>query len=183
MTTQEALDILHEHTKKPNLRKHMYAIAAAMRAYARKLGEDEEKWNVTGLLHDFDYEGNPSPESHPMRGVKILRERGCPEDIIHAIMGHADYLGVERVSLLDKALFAVDELCGFIIAVALVHPDKKLAEVKVSSIEKKLKQKSFARQVSRDDIEKGIAELAVDREEHFALVLNALQDEAEKLGL
>ena len=183
MTTQEALDILHEQTENPNLRKHMYAVAAAMRGYAVHFGEDEEKWEATGLLHDFDYEGDPSPESHPMRGVEILRERGCPEDIIHAIMGHAEYLGIERTSLLDKALFAVDELSGFIVAVALVHPDKKLSQVKVSSIAKKLKQKSFARQVSREDIEKGIAELGVDREEHFALVLQAMQGAADKLGL
>ncbi len=175
--------ILTEHTKNKNLVKHGIAVEAAMRHYARKFGEDEELWGIVGLIHDFDYEKYPSPEDHPYRGAEILRERGWPEEIVHAVLSHADYTGVPRETLMEKALFAVDELTGFIIAVALVHPNKSLFEVKVSSVTKKMKQKAFAASVSREDIVKGAEELGVPLEEHIGNVLEALQSVAEELGL
>ncbi len=183
MTRDEAYQLLTEYTKKENLIKHALAVEAAMRAYARKFGEDEEAWGVVGLLHDFDYEMYPSLEDHPFKGAEILRQKGFPEEWVEAILGHAEHTGVPRKTLMAKTLFAVDELCGFITAVALVRPDKKLESVKVKSVKKKLKDKAFARQVSREDIRKGAEELGVDLDEHIAFVLEAMKGIAPKLGL
>jgi putative nucleotidyltransferase with HDIG domain len=183
MDYNKALEIMHEFVKNENLRKHMYAVSEAMRQYAKKYGEDEEKWAVVGLLHDFDWEIHPNAEEHPVKGVEILRERGYLEEILRAILSHADYTGVTRESLMEKTLFAVDELTGFIIACALVQPSKKLADVKVESVRKKFKKKEFARQVSRDDMINGAAGLGVDLNEHIAFVLNAMRGIEGKLGL
>jgi len=183
LNREDALALLHEHTKTDSLRKHAYAVEAAMRFYARKFGEDEEKWGIVGLLHDFDYEANPSQDSHPWKGVAILREKGYPEDVIHAILGHAEYTHTPRVSLLDKTLFAVDELAGFIIAVALVRPNKSIHEVEVSSVKRKMKDKAFARAVKREDILQGAEELGVPLDEHIANVIAALKGAADALGL
>jgi len=177
------MTLLREHTENENLVKHMLAVEAAMRAHARCCGEDEDLWGITGLIHDFDYEKHPTPEEHPLVGIAILQERGWPEEILHAIKGHAPYLGVPRVSRMDKALFAVDELTGFIVAVALTRPSKKLADVKVSSIKKKMKQSGFARNVSRDDIRTGAEELGIDLDDHIAFVLEAMVGIADDLGL
>jgi predicted hydrolase (HD superfamily) len=154
-----------------------------MRAYGEKFSQDEELWGITGLLHDFDYEKYPSPDEHPFVGNKILRERGYPEDLMHAILAHADYSGVPRESLLDKALFACDELSGFITATALVKPSKSIAEVDAKSIRKKMKDKAFARGVNRDDITTGAVELGVDLDEHIAFCIAAMSAVAEKLGI
>ena len=183
MTRDEAYQLLTEYTKKENLIKHALAVEAAMRAYARKFGEEEEAWGIVGLLHDFDYEKYPSLEDHPFKGAEILRQKGFPEEWVEAILGHAEHTGVPRKTLMAKALFAVDELCGFITAVALVRPDKKLASVKVKSVKKKLKDKAFARQVSREDIQKGAEELGVELDEHIAFVLEAMKSIAPQLGL
>ena len=142
-TRKEAMALLRAHTENENLVKHMLAPEACMRAYARRFGEDEGVWGITGLLHDLDYEKHPTPEEHPLFGVRILKEKGYPDEMIHAVKAHAPYLGVPRSGLLDKALFAVDELTGFIVAVALVQPSRRLADVKVSSVRKKMKQKGF----------------------------------------
>ena len=183
----KALDIMHEFVKNENLRKHMYAVSEAMRQYARRFGESaeggEEKWVIVGLLHDFDWEIHPNAEEHPTKGSEILKERGYPEEIRRAILSHADYTGVTRDSLMEKTLYAVDELCGFIIACALVQPTKKLDDVKVESVTKKFKKKEFARQVSREDMIKGAEELGVPLEEHVEFVLNAMRGIAGKLGL
>ncbi|MBI4482679.1 MAG: HDIG domain-containing protein [Acidobacteria bacterium] len=178
-----AWQVLCEFTKSDSLRKHALSVEAAMRAYARKYGEDEERWAIVGLLHDFDWEVHPTPEEHPLKGAEILRHRGLPEDIIHAICCHADYLNLDRNTPMSKAIYAVDELCGFITAVALVRPSKKLAEVEVSSVKKKLKDKAFARNVNREDIYKGVQELGVDLDEHIAFCIEALKPVAPSLGL
>lgn len=178
-----ALALLHEHTEGPGLRKHAYAVEAAMRAYARKGGADEELWGVTGLLHDFDYEKHPSREEHPFVGCRILESRGCPAEMIQAILGHAAYSGTPRETPMARALFASDELCGLITATALVQPNKTLAEVTADSVLRKMRTKGFARSVNRDEIEQGAAELGVPLEEHVAFVLAALQAEAKVLGL
>ena len=183
MTREAALELLHEHTKTDSLRRHAYAVEAAMRAYADRFGGDEEKWGVVGLLHDFDYEGDPSPDSHPMRGVAILEGLGCAPDITHAIKSHAEYLGVPRETDMDRALFAVDELCGFVIAVALVRPSKSLDDVQARSVKRKIKDKAFARAVSRDDIVTGAEELGVPLDEHITFVVEALRPVQESLGL
>jgi len=177
------LALLHEHTETPGLRKHALSVEAAMRAYARKLGGDEELWGATGLIHDFDYEKHPSPAEHPFVGCRILEERGYPPEMIEAILGHATYSGTPRVTPMAKALFAVDELCGLITATALVQPNKTLAEVSVDSVLKKMKSKGFARGVNRDEVEQGAAELGVPFPEHVATVLAALQAAAGSLGL
>jgi putative nucleotidyltransferase with HDIG domain len=179
----DLLALLHEHTDGPGLRKHMLAVEAAMRAYARKMGGDEDLWGATGLLHDFDYEKHPSREEHPFVGCRILTERGFPPEMIEAILGHASYSGTPRVSAMAKALFASDELCGLITAAALVQPGKTLAEVTPDSVLRKMKKKEFARSVNRDEIEEGARELDVPLEEHVAFVLAALQAEAPSLGL
>jgi putative nucleotidyltransferase with HDIG domain len=178
-----AWQLLCEYTPSENLRKHAKAVAACLRAYARKFGEDEAKWEITGLLHDFDYEKYPTPAEHPYVGNKILEERGWPEEIRRAIMSHADYTGVTRETRLEKTLFACDELAGFLTAVALVKPGKSLAEVEAKSVRKKMKDKAFARTVSRDDIVKGAAELGVDLEEHIAFCIEAMKTIAGELGL
>ena len=183
LNRDDAFTLLTEHTENINLIKHMLAVEAAMRAYARKFGEDENLWGITGLLHDFDYEKHPTPEEHPMFGVAILEEKGYPEAMIHAIKAHAPYLGVPRESLLDKALFAVDELTGFIVAVTLMQPTKKLADLKVSSVRKKIKQKGFARNVSREDILIGTEELGIELDDHIAFVRDAMNDISDDLGL
>jgi putative nucleotidyltransferase with HDIG domain len=183
MNREDAWALLCEYTKNPGLRKHGLAVEAAMRAYARKYGEDEEKWAIVGLLHDFDYEIHPTVDKHPQEGSKILRERGYPEDIIYAVLCHADHLELERKSPMDKAIYAVDELTGLIIAVALVKPSKSLAEVDAPSVRKKMKDKAFARSVNRDDIVKGAAALGVDLDEHIAFVIEAMKPAAGELGL
>jgi putative nucleotidyltransferase with HDIG domain len=179
----KALEIMHEFVKNENLRRHMYAVSEAMRQYARKYGEDENKWAVVGLLHDFDWEIHPNAEEHPVKGSEILKERGYPEEIIRAILSHADYTGVARESLMEKTLFAVDELTGFIVACALVQPSKKLADVKVESVIKKFKKKEFARQVNRDDMIKGAEGLGVPLDEHVGFVIDAMRGIEDKLGL
>lgn len=181
-TREAAWELLNKHTKNPNLVKHGLAVEACMRHYAEELGEDVEKWGTVGLIHDFDYEQHPTADEHPYVGAKILREKGYPEDIVNAVLGHADYTGVERDTLMAKTLFAVDELSGLVVAVALVHPNK-LEDVKVSSVKKKLKDSSFARSVNRDDIHKGIEELGVDLDEHLQLVIDALKSIKTELGL
>ena len=183
VTRDDALTLLHTHTKTDSLRKHALGVEAAMRAYAGRYGEDADKWGMAGLLHDFDYEETPDPKDHPMRGAAILAENGCPEDIIYAIKSHATYLGLERRSLMDKTLFAVDELVGFIVAVALVRPSKSVLDVKVSSVKKKMKQAGFARAVSREDIREGADSLGLSLEDLIAFTLEALQDAATEIGL
>ena len=183
MTRQDALDLLHEFTANPNLRKHGYAVEAAMRGYARKLGEDEEKWGIVGLLHDFDYERWPTLGEHPFKGAQVLRERGWPEEIVEGCLAHYSESGIPRDTPLKRAIFAVDELTGLIVAVALVRPSKKIAEVEVDSVKKKMKQKSFAAQVNREDIQRGAEEMGVPLDEHIQTVLAAMQAIAEELGL
>jgi putative nucleotidyltransferase with HDIG domain len=184
----DTLAIMHEYTASDSLRKHMLSVEAAMRAYADKFEEDVERWGITGLIHDFDYEKFPneahSPtEEHPAEGVRILRARGFPEDILEAILGHGNYTGVPRVSRMAKALFAVDELTGLITATALVRPSKSVMEVEAKSVRKKMKDKAFARGVNRDDVVNGAADLGVDLEEHIAFVIEAMQRVAQSLGL
>jgi len=183
MTREEAMELLKEYTKKPNLIKHALAVEGAMAAYARKFGEDENSWRIVGLLHDFDYEKYPDEKNHPYRGAEILKEKGVPQDWIDAIMGHAEYTGVERKTLMAKTLYAVDELTGFIIAVALVRPSKKLEDVTVKSVKKKMKDKAFAAAVDREAIKRGAEELGVDLDEHIQTVLDGLKAVAEDLGL
>ena len=183
MNRDSALELLHEYTQKDGLVKHALAVEACMIVYAQKFSEDEEKWGIVGLLHDFDYEMYPSPDQHPQVGAKILKEKGYPPDVIYAIRSHADYLGLERKSLMDKALYAVDELAGFVTAVALVRPNRKIAEVKVSSVQKKLKDKAFARTVNRGDIHEGADDLGIPLKEHIAFVIDAMKNIAVELGL
>jgi putative nucleotidyltransferase with HDIG domain len=182
MDRRDAVLLMEEWTESDSLRKHMLAVEAAMRAYARKFGEDEEKWGVTGLLHDMDYEKHPTPAEHPMVGVAELEKRGYPEDILHAIKGHADYLDVPRDTLMSKTLYAVDELSGFIVAVALMRPER-LEGMKAKSVRKKMKQKSFAAAVNRDDIVRGAEELGVDLNEHIEFVAAALKERSDALDL
>jgi putative nucleotidyltransferase with HDIG domain len=179
----EAWSLLCEYTQSESLRKHMLAVEACMRAYARKFGEDENKWGITGLLHDFDYEKYPTPAEHPFVGNKILEERAYPEDVRRAILSHADYSGVKRESQMEKTLYACDEVSGFITASALVKPNKSLAEVEAKSVRKKMKDKAFARSVNRDDIINGAADLGVDLEEHIAFCIEAMKGIAAELGL
>lgn len=180
---QKALELMYSYVTNESLRKHMYAVSEAMRQYAKKYNEDEEKWAVIGLLHDFDWEIHPNAEEHPIKGAEILREKGYSDEIIKAILSHADYTGVTRDTIMEKALFACDELSGFLIACALVQPAKKIADVKVESVKKKFKKKEFARQVNREDMLKGPEELGVPLDEHIEFVLKALQGVSEKLGL
>jgi putative nucleotidyltransferase with HDIG domain len=178
-----ALALLEEYTQKPGLIKHALAVEAAMRAYARRHGEDEQAWGLVGLLHDFDYERWPAREDHPFRGVEILEGRGYPEWFRRAILSHADYTGVSRTSRLEQGLFACDELCGFLVACALVTAGKSLDEVRVESVLKKLKTKSFAASVSREDIAAGAEALGLSLDEHIAFVLAALREISAELGL
>jgi putative nucleotidyltransferase with HDIG domain len=184
----DALALMEQYTASESLRKHMLAVEAAMRAYAGKYGEDAERWGLTGLLHDFDYERFPneahSPiDEHPAEGVRILRARGYPEDILRAILGHATYSGVPRDTLMAKALFAVDELTGLITATALVRPSKSVHEVDARSVRKKMKDKAFARGVNREDVLAGAAELGVELDEHIDFVVEAMRAHAEAIGL
>ncbi|MGA2285967.1 MAG: HDIG domain-containing metalloprotein [Dehalococcoidia bacterium] len=183
MKREEAWELLFEYTKSDSLRKHGLAVEAAMRRYARKYGDDEEKWAVVGLLHDFDYEIHPTLDEHPQEGAKILRERGVPEDIIRAALSHAEHLHLSRDSMMEKTLYAVDELSGFIIAVALVRPSKSILDVEPSSVRKKMKDKAFARAVNRDDIINGAQAMGVDLNDHIAEVTEALKGIADELGL
>jgi putative nucleotidyltransferase with HDIG domain len=183
MTRDEALGILHEFTKSESLRKHALAVEACVVAYAVKFGEDVEKWSVTAILHDFDYEMHPNAPDHPMKGESILVERGVEADIRRAILSHANYSGVPRESTLEQTLFACDELAGFVTAVSYVKPSKSIAEVDVKSVRKKMKDKAFARSVSREDIENGARELGVDLDEHIEFCIRAMQARASELGL
>lgn len=187
MTRDDAWSLVCEWTQSDALRRHMLGVEAAMRWYARKLGEDTdeeiEKWGITGLLHDFDYEKYPSAPDHPIRGAEVLREKGYPEDVVRAILGHAHWGGVERDTPLARTLFAVDELVGFIFACTYVQPSKSIADVKPASVKKKLKDKGFARTVSREDIAQGIVEIGIPADEHIANVIAALSEAAPALGL
>jgi putative nucleotidyltransferase with HDIG domain len=183
MNREDAWKLLCEWTQNEALRRHMLGVEAAMRWYARKLGEDEETWGIVGLLHDFDYERYPNAPDHPLKGAEVLREKGYPEGVVRAILSHADWGGVPRDGAMAKTLFAVDELVGFLFACAYVQPSRSIADVKVTSVKKKLKDKGFARAVSRDDIRKGIEELGVDADEHIGGVIAALVEAAPRLGL
>ena len=181
MDRDAAFALLCEHTKGDSLRKHGLAVEAAMRRFAHRFDGDEEEWAVTGLLHDFDYERDP--EGHPQNGKPILEQAGVPGRIVHAIQSHGDHTGIPRVTPMEKTLYAVDELCGFVTAVALVRPTKRVAEVEPSSVRKKMKDKAFARAVNREDIVNGAAELGVDLDEHIRFVTQSLQPVATDLGL
>jgi len=184
MNRNDALKIVREYVKNENLVKHMLAVEAAMAAYAKKFGEDEEIYRVTGLLHDFDWEIHPTLEDHPLKGSAILKEKGVAEDIIRAILSHAPFTGVSRDTNMEKALFAVDELTGLITTTALVRPSKKIGDVEVKSIKKKWKDKAFAAGVNRAEVEQGAAALGVDLwDEHVPLVLKSMQEIADDLGL
>ncbi len=188
MTRDEALALMHEYTPSDALRRHMYAVEIAMRGYARKHRENDESWGLVGLLHDFDYERYPNDahlptEEHPSFGVGLLRERAFPEEMCTAILGHAPYTGVPRTSLMAKTLFAVDELCGFLVACALVRPSRSLRDLEYKSFRKKFKDKAFAKGVSRDDIRQGAEELDVDLEEHVRFVIETLRPEEACIGL
>ena len=177
------LSLLKEYTQNESLLKHAFAVESCVRAYAKKFGEDENYWGNVALLHDFDYEKFPTIEEHPFKGAEILREKNFPEDFIQSILSHADYTGVKRETLLQKTLFACDELAGFLTAVAYVRPSKSIDEVEVKSVKKKLKDKAFARAVSREDIIKGAEELGVDLDEHIAFCIEAMKQNKELLGL
>ena len=183
MNREEALALMHEYTQSESLRIHMLAVECAMRAYARKWDEDEQKWGIVGLLHDFDYERWPDPPNHPLKGAEILKQRGYPDDVIYAIKSHADYLeDCPRVSRLDKTLYACDELAGFIVAVAKVRPEG-MKGMKANSVVKKLKQKSFAAAVNRNDIRRGAEDLELDFKEHIQFVADAIADAADEIGI
>ena len=183
ISREQALEILHEFTKSEGLRKHALAVEACVTSYARRFGEDEGKWSVTALLHDFDWEIHPTLPDHPMKGEPILAERGIDEEIRQAILSHADFSGVPRVSKLEKALFACDELAGFITAVSLVKPSRSVMEVDVKSVRKKMKDKAFARSVNRDDIVNGASEMGIELDEHIDFCIRAMQEKAGELGL
>jgi putative nucleotidyltransferase with HDIG domain len=183
MDRNQALEILHEFTKSESLRKHALAVEACVAAYARHFGEDETKWSVTALLHDFDYEVHPDAPDHPMKGEPILAARGVNEEIRRAILSHANYSGVPRESPLEKTLFACDELAGFLTACAYVRPGKSILEVEVPSVKKKLKDKSFAKSVSRDDITSGAAALGLELDQHIEFCIAAMRERATELGL
>ncbi|HYH86656.1 MAG TPA: HD domain-containing protein [Pyrinomonadaceae bacterium] len=185
-TREESWELLCEYTKGTSLRQHALAVEAAMRAAATRYGdpgEDVDEWGITGMLHDFDYEMFPTADEHPYKGANILCGRGYTDRIIRAIMGHATYTGVPRDTQLARALFATDELCGFLVACALVRPSRSLDDLEVSSVKKKLKDKAFARTVNRDDIRQGVAELGVELDEHIRFVIEALKPIQEKIGL
>ena len=186
MNRDDAWQLVNEFTENQNLVRHMLAVEAAMRAYARKYGEDEELWGIVGLIHDFDYEQNPdlTVEGHPVTGAKILRERGWPEEIIRAVLSHAsEYTGVLRETLMEKVLYAVDDLTGLLVAVALVRPSKSILDVKLKSVRKKWKDRAFAAAVNRQEIEQAAADLGVDLNEHIHIVLDAMKEIAPELGL
>lgn len=180
---EQAYSLLVEYTESRSLLKHALAVEASMRAYARKFGEDPEEWGNVGLLHDFDYEKHPTAEGHPYVGVEILRQKGFPDRVLRAILAHADYTGVRRESTLDRALYACDEVSGFVTAVALVRPTKSIFDVDVAGVRKKLKDKAFAKGVNRDDVLRGAEELDVPLDEHIAFVIEALKGAADVLEL
>jgi putative nucleotidyltransferase with HDIG domain len=183
MNRDEAFALVCEYTQSESLRRHMMAVEFAVRAYAVKFGEDEQKWGIVGLLHDFDYERWPDPPDHPLKGSEILKDRGYPDDVIYAIKSHADYLeDCPRVSLMDKTLYACDELAGFITACAMVRPER-IHGMKAKSVRKKLKQKSFAAAINRDDIVNGAEDLGVELNEHIQFVIDAMAARADDLGL
>lgn len=188
MKRADALALMHEYTPSDALRKHMYAVEAAMRGYARKFGEDENAWGVVGLLHDFDYERFPNDArsatlEHPSEGVRILAARGFPEPMQRAILGHASYTGVPRDTLLARTLFAVDELCGMLVACALVRPSRSLGDLEVGSVRKKLKDKAFARGVNREEVRQGAEELGIALDDHIQFLLETLRPVERELGL
>lgn len=183
LTREQSLEILHEFTKSESLRKHALAVESCVAAYARKFGEDETTWSVTALLHDFDYEMHPNAPDHPMKGEPLLAQRGVPEEIRRAILSHANYSGVPRVSALEKTLFACDELAGFITAVSLVKPGRSIHQVDAKSVRKKMKDKAFARSVSREDIVNGAQELGIELDDHISFCIQAMQGRASQLGL
>ena len=182
MKREEAIAILDEFVTTASLHKHLRGVEAAMRAYARSLGEDEEQWGIAGLLHDFDWDISP-PEEHPMFGARILRERGVPEAVVRAVLSHGDHIDAPRETLMEKYVYAVDELSGFITAVALVRPNKSLSEVDVRAVRKKMKDKSFARSVRREDLVRGAEDLGLDLDRHIENVVEALKPVAEELGV
>jgi putative nucleotidyltransferase with HDIG domain len=183
LTRDNAWNILTEHTKGDSLRKHALAVEAAVCGYARKFGEDEEVWSVVALLHDFDYEQYPDLTDHPFRGADILRKRGCPEFVIRAILSHGEHTNTPRLSRLERTLFACDELAGFVTASALVRPSKSVRDLEPASVMKRMKDKAFARGVSRDDLRKGAEELGIPLEEHIANVIAFMRERADVLGL
>ena len=183
ITRERAWALLTEYTKSESLLKHAMAVEAAVRGYARRFGEDEEFWGVTALLHDFDYERYPSLDDHPFKGSEILREQGYPEAMIRAILSHGDHTGVARESRLEHALFACDELSGFVVAAALVRPSKSILDLEVSSVKKRMKDKAFARAVPREDLQRGADELGLPLDEHIGNVIASLREAAEALGL
>jgi len=182
-TREQAIEILHEYTQSESLRKHALSVERSMKCFAEKRGEDAHLFALVGLLHDFDYERYPNAPDHPLEGSKILRERNFPEEIIYAIQCHADYLGLERKALVDKAIFALDELTGFIVACTLVKPNKSLGEIEPKSVQKKLKDKAFARSVHREDIYKGAEQLGVPLDELIVFVAQSLRPIASEIGL
>jgi len=183
LNRDDAWQLLNEHTKSESLLKHALAVEAAVSGYARRFGEDETDWGIVGLLHDFDYERWPTADDHPRRGSEILRERGYPEWLRRAILSHADYTGVPRESLLEKTLFACDELAGFVTAASLVRPSKSVLDLEASSVLKRMKDKAFARAVSRDDLRAGAELLGLPLEQHIANVIASLRERADVLGL
>lgn len=183
MDREQTMEFLRRHVKTEMLMKHLMAVEAAMRGYARKFGEDQDRWGIAGLLHDFDWEICPTPQDHPNFGAQILRDHGYPEDIIRAVLTHGDHTGIPRQSLLEHTLYAVDELSGFIRAVALVRPSKSLDDVTPQSVRRKMRDKGFARDVNRDDIVRGAEELGVDLDQHIAFVVDSLKPVAAELDL
>jgi putative nucleotidyltransferase with HDIG domain len=183
LSRDAAWDLLCEYTKSESLRKHALAVEAAVRGYARRLGEDDEAWAVVALLHDFDYERWPDAENHPYRGAEILREKGYPEWVVRAVMSHADYTGVTRETPLERVLFACDEMAGFVTAAALVRPSKSVLDLEASSVVKRMKDKAFARAVKREDLKAGAEALNLPLSEHIANVIASMRERAEELGL
>lgn len=182
-TREQAIELLHEYTQSESLRKHAQAVEAVMKAFAEKHGDDPHKFALVGLLHDFDYERYPNPPDHPLKGSEILRSKNYPEEIVYAIQCHTDFLGVERKALVDKAIFALDELTGFVVACTLVKPSKSLSEIEAKSVRKKLKDKAFARSVNREEIYKGAEQLGVELDELILFVAQALKPVACQIGL
>ena len=183
MQRDRAWEILAEFAQEERTRRHGVAVEAVMQAYARKLSQDEEKWGIVGLLHDFDWEIHPTEELHPKEGSKLLEARGVPEDIRYSILCHAPFLGLDYTQDMDRAIYAADEMAGFVIACTLVRPDKSLSTLKASSVKKKMKDKAFARSVSRDDLRNGAADFGVELDEHILFVADALRPVAEQLGV
>lgn len=183
MNRIEAIEIIDEYVNTDSLKKHLYAVEASMKSYAIHYGENPEEWGLAGLLHDYDWEICPNPEDHPVFGANILREKGVPENIVRAVLSHGDHTGIKRETLMEKTLFAVDELSGFVTAVALVRPSKSLSDVDVRAVKKKMKDKGFAKTINREDITKGAVELERDLDEHIEFVINSLKPISEILGL